>query len=81
MAHTFRHNEALSRRKIDNAIFKIDQEVSVEDKKEFIDVFMFVPMIFALNRSPCKASGCTICRCRHRPVSAHRLVQAAHVKR
>jgi hypothetical protein len=49
MAHTFRHNEALSRRKIDNAIFKIDQEMSIENEKEFIDVFVFVPMILALD--------------------------------
>jgi hypothetical protein len=49
MAHTFRHDEALSRRKIDNAIFKVDQEMSIEDKKEFIDVFVFVPMILALD--------------------------------
>src|SRR6266446_4945632 len=49
MAHTFGHDEALLRRKIDNAIFEIDQEMSVENEKEFIDVFVFVPMIFALN--------------------------------
>src|SRR6266496_3603993 len=53
MAHAFGHNEALPRRKIDNAIFKIDEEMSVENEKEFIDVFMFVPVIFALdNRQP-----------------------------
>src|SRR6266513_4396329 len=49
MAHTFGHDEALPRHKINNAIFEIDQEMSVEDEKEFIDVFMFVPVIFALN--------------------------------
>ena len=49
MAHTFWHNETLPWGEIDNAIFKIDQEVSVEDKKEFSDVFMFVPMILALD--------------------------------
>jgi hypothetical protein len=49
MAHAFRHDEALSRRKIDYAIFEIDQEMSVEDEKEFIDVFVFVPVIFTLN--------------------------------
>jgi len=53
MAHAFGHNETLPRRKIDNAIFKIDQEMSVENEKKFIDVFMFVPVIFALdNRQP-----------------------------
>jgi hypothetical protein len=37
MAHTFRHDEALPRRKIDNAILKVDQELSIENKKEFIE--------------------------------------------
>ena len=37
---------------IDNAIFEIDQEMSIENEKEFIDVLVFVPVIFALNRPP-----------------------------
>ena len=49
MAHTFGHDEALLRRKIDDAIFEIDQEMSVENEKEFIDIFVFVPVVFALN--------------------------------
>src|SRR5437667_10443701 len=49
MAHAFGHDEALLRSKIDDTIFEIDQEMSVENKKEFIDVFECVPMIFALN--------------------------------
>jgi hypothetical protein len=49
MAHTFGHNETLAGRKIDNAIFKIDEEMSVQNEKEFIYVFVFVPMIFALD--------------------------------
>jgi len=49
MADPFGHDEALLGRKIDNAIFEIDQEMSIEDEKEFIDVFVFVPVIFALN--------------------------------
>lgn len=49
MTHPFRHNEALPRRKIDHAIFEIDQEMSVENKKEFIDLFVLVPVILALN--------------------------------
>ena len=49
MAHTFRHDEALSRGKIDDAIFEIDQETPIEDEKEFINLFVFMPMIFALN--------------------------------
>ena len=53
MPHAFRHNEALSRRKIDYAIFEIDQEPPIEHEKEFIDVFVFMPVIFALhNRHP-----------------------------
>ncbi len=49
MAHAFGHDEALLRSKIDDPIFEIDQKMSVENKKEFIDVFVFMPMIFALN--------------------------------
>ena len=49
MAHTFGHNEALPRRKIDNAIFKIDEEMSIKNEKEFVNVLVFVPMIFALD--------------------------------
>ncbi len=49
MAHTFGNDEALSRRKIDNTIFEIDQKTSVQNEKEFIDVLVFVPMIFALH--------------------------------
>ena len=49
MAHPLRHDEALSRPKINRAIFKIDQETSVEDEKEFINLFVVVPMIFALH--------------------------------
>ena len=49
MADAFGHDETLPRGNIDNAIFKVDQELSVENKKEFIDVSVFVPVIFALN--------------------------------
>ena len=53
MANTFWHNETLPRRKIDNAIFEIDQKVSVKNEKEFIDLLVFVPVIFALyHRQP-----------------------------
>jgi len=43
------HDEALTRQKIYRAIFEIDQETSIEDEKEFINLFVFMPMIFALN--------------------------------
>jgi hypothetical protein len=49
MAHTFRHDEALAWQKIDDAIFEVDQEMPIEHEKEFIDLFVFVPVIFALH--------------------------------
>ena len=49
MAHAFWYDEALSRRKIYYAIFEIDQESPIEHEEEFIDVFVFVPVIFTLN--------------------------------
>ncbi len=49
MAHAFGHDKTLPRGKIDNAIFKVDQEMPVENEKEFIDIFVFVPVVFALN--------------------------------
>ena len=49
MAHTFGHNESLPRRKINNPILKIDEEMSIENEKEFVDVLVFVPVILALD--------------------------------
>ena len=49
MADTFGNDKALSWGNIDNAIFEIDQEMSVENEKEFINVFVLMPMIFALH--------------------------------
>src|SRR5439155_20167554 len=49
MANAFGHDEALLWSKIDNATFEIDQEMSVENEKEFIDICVFAPVIFALN--------------------------------
>jgi len=51
MADTLGNNKALPRRKIDNAILEIDQEMSVQNQKEFINILVFVPVIFALNHS------------------------------
>ena len=51
MTHTFGNNEALLRCKIDNVILEIDQEMSVQNEKEFVNIFVFVPVIFALHRS------------------------------
>jgi hypothetical protein len=49
MAHAFRHDKALAWQKINCTIFKIDQETSVEDEKEFVDVLVLVPMVLALH--------------------------------
>jgi len=49
MAHTFGNNEALLRCEIDAVILEIDQEMSVQNEKEFINIFVFVPVIFALH--------------------------------
>ncbi len=49
MAHTFRYDKTLPRREINYSIFKIDQEAPMEHEKEFIDVVMFMPVIFTLN--------------------------------
>ena len=49
MTHTFGNNKALPRSKIDNAILELDQEMSVQNEKEFINIFVFVPVIFALH--------------------------------
>src|SRR2546428_7869430 len=51
MAHAFGHDEALAWQKIDGAIFEIDHETPVEDEKEFINLFVFVPVILALHDS------------------------------
>jgi hypothetical protein len=49
MAHTLGHNESLPGCKIDNPVLKIDQEMSIKNEKEFVNVPVFMPMLFALN--------------------------------
>src|SRR3981081_1117142 len=49
MLHTARHNEPLARRKIDRAIFEVDEQTPVNHVKEFIEFFVLVPVIFALH--------------------------------
>lgn len=49
VAHTFGHNEPLTRRKIDDAIFEIDQKAPIQHEKEFIDFVVLMPVILALN--------------------------------
>jgi hypothetical protein len=51
MPHSTRNDEALTRSKIDNAIFKIDQKMAIEHKEEFINVAMRVPVIFTLQNA------------------------------
>ena len=49
MFHTLRHDEALPRRKIDNTTFEIDEETAIDHVKEFIQLLMLMPVIFALD--------------------------------
>src|SRR2546430_15681091 len=49
MAHTSGPHETLPRRKINDAIFEIDQKMSIQNEKEFINVIVFMPMISALH--------------------------------
>ena len=58
MAHALRHDEALSRHKVDYAIFEIDEKPPVEHEKEFVYVFVFMPVVFALN--DCHSDDCIV---------------------
>lgn len=51
MPDPFRHDETLPRSKINNLVFKIDQEMAVENKEEFVDVIVLVPVVFALQNA------------------------------
>ena len=51
MPNPFRHDETLPRSKINDLVFKIDQEMAVENKEEFVDVIMLVPVVFALQNA------------------------------
>jgi hypothetical protein len=51
MGHAFWNDKPLTRRKIDRATFEVDQETSFYDIKEFIEVFVLVPVVFALNHA------------------------------
>jgi len=48
MPNPFRHDETLPRTKINNLVFQIDQKMAFENKEEFVDVIMLVPVVFAL---------------------------------
>ena len=49
MTHTFGNNKALPRAEIDNTIFKVDEEISIENKKEFINVLVLMPVVLTLH--------------------------------
>src|SRR5947207_3340120 len=49
MRHALGHDESLARRKVDCAIVEVDQETARNNVKEFIQVFMRMPMIFAFD--------------------------------
>jgi len=51
MPNPFRHDETLPRPKINDLVFKVDQEMAVENKEEFVDVIMLVPVVFALQNA------------------------------
>src|SRR5207237_2468495 len=49
MPHALGHDESLTRSKIDSAILEIDQKTACNYVKEFIQIFMRMPMVFALD--------------------------------
>lgn len=49
MSHAAWDHKPLFRRKLDHTIVQIDQKPSVENKEKFVDVGVFVPMIFPFN--------------------------------
>ena len=49
MAHAFGNNKALPRAEIDNTIFKVDEEISIENQKEFINVLVLMPVVLTLH--------------------------------
>jgi len=46
MANALGHDKALTWCELDRFVFEVDQEISIEHKKEFIDIVMLVPVIF-----------------------------------
>jgi hypothetical protein len=49
MAHALGNNKALPRAEIDNTIFKVDEEISIENEKEFINVLVLMPVVLTLH--------------------------------
>jgi hypothetical protein len=48
MNDTLRNYKALSRLQINRLVFKVDDEVAVQDKEELIVVVMLVPVVLSL---------------------------------
>ena len=61
-------DKALIGQELDRSPLEIDYESATQDVKKLIIIVVFVPVVLALhyaepqNRSPCKASDCTIGR-------------------
>jgi hypothetical protein len=51
MANALGHDKALTWCELDRFVFEVDQEFSIEHKKEFIDIVMLVPVIFAFEHA------------------------------
>jgi len=49
MTHALGNNKALPRAEIDNTIFKVNEEISIENEKEFIDVLVLMPVVLTLH--------------------------------
>jgi hypothetical protein len=58
MAYSLGNNKTLIRRKIDCASFEVDQKMAIHDIKEFIEVFVLVPVIFTFDHT--QAHNCII---------------------
>jgi hypothetical protein len=51
MSNTLWDDKALTRLELDRFVFEVDQKISIEHKKEFVDVVVFMPMIFAFQNA------------------------------
>jgi len=49
MDNALRHDIALSRRQVDGLVFKVNDEMSVEDEEKLIIVVVLVPVVFPLH--------------------------------
>src|SRR5262249_7120047 len=51
MSNAFWNDKALTWGQLDDFVLKVDQEFSIEHKKELVDVIVFVPVIFTLQHA------------------------------